>query len=83
MTKLTVRVTQVDIDKGKPHNACRCPVALAIKRLGYGSSVGRKEIYIHNVMVLISTPIKAAKFITAFDNGQPVKPFQFTIKGEL
>lgn len=30
--QFTIEVTQSDIDKGIPENACRCPIALAIER---------------------------------------------------
>lgn len=82
MTKLTVRVTQGDIDKGAAGSHCNCPIALAVKRLTGANDVSVNCDDIYFGYKIFPLPPKVSKFILSFDFHQPVKPFQFTIKGE-
>jgi hypothetical protein len=80
-----VEVTQADIDRGVPGDACGCPVALAATRAtGKLVSVGPVTIrYAHN-MHRVKLPAAAERFIHNFDlhpeQGRVVpNPFTFEI----
>jgi len=73
--RLRISVTQEDIDKGTSRSAY-CPVALAVKRLGYKDVHVLGEIRADDFR--FSVPLLAAKFIDRFDEGKPVYPFTFT-----
>jgi hypothetical protein len=45
MRKITVNVTQEDIDAGKPQQPCFCPVALAINRV-LGLTADDEMVYV-------------------------------------
>jgi hypothetical protein len=74
-------VTKNDIKRGHPFTCALCPVALSIQR--------RLSLSVHQVSVGILTasikrkvfqlPSIARNFIAAFDRGQPVSPFTFTL----
>jgi len=82
--RIFVRVTQEDIDRGVRNAASCCPVALAIKRMGFeaihvwNSRTSfldpQADEFIHRDL-----PPKAIAFVTAFDAKQPVKPTKFHI----
>ncbi len=78
--KVTINVTQEDIDKGKQGDSCKCPVALALRRIHPGARVGSLTLFIADDWVE-STPEVARKFISEFDNGRPVGPISFDILG--
>ena len=76
---LSVRVTQDDINKGKPGNEYFCPIALALRKQGHErvsvvdgyATLGRnKDMYI--------LPHKAREFVNDFDDCFIVKPFSFS-----
>lgn len=83
---MKIEVTKKDILNGERCNNCFCPVALAIKRAMNNElkhlSVNYKEVwYQTNENVVVSElPVEAIKFINDYDNEQPVKPFNFTLK---
>jgi hypothetical protein len=80
---ILIDVTQQHIDDGEPGHPWSCPIALAldaaglrspwvqITRWGIASAVGPDP----------RAPLsrRAAKFVDAFDAGQPVKPTRFRL----
>jgi hypothetical protein len=83
----TITVTQEDIDNGTPGNSCACPVALAVLR-AFNVSEGYVDVgqlYITFRPVYLShheyyaTSSAVANFITMFDTGAPVEPFEFEL----
>jgi len=75
-----IRVTRKDIENGQRRAASYCPIALAAKRVtrcpGSEIIVGTD---IRTAGHTYKTPKAACKFITAFDSGEPVEPFEFYI----
>lgn len=76
---MLIKVTQEDINKGKKHNCNECPVALAIKRI-----INDKYIKTHKANLSIDSvwyplPSIVVKFISDFDKGIMVKPFEFEL----
>lgn len=78
---IKVEVTKEDIANGERENSCKCPVALALSRLGTDVSVGNGEIgfWLGDKYRLIEIPDMVDDFITQFDNGKEVEPFEFTL----
>jgi len=78
-----VQVTQSDIDMGKRHNACDCPVALALKRaFNTEVRVGCNDFFVGTPnpnLLAYGLPLAATRFITAFDNRRKVEPFEFEV----
>ena len=75
-----IEVTEEDIRRGKPQSCCSCPVFRAIARTtGKAVEVLCKSIALGKE-VEAALPEKARKFIEAFDDGRPVKPFTFTLR---
>jgi hypothetical protein len=86
MTK-TVNVTASDIAHGKASDCEHCPIARAVRRLvkGWGYvSVGAwyvsfaasaDSLNAHDARM----PQEATDFIVAYDGGQGVEPFSFTL----
>lgn len=81
---MRIAVTAQDIRRGKRAEPCRCPVALALKR-----TFKRKvrvtftsfefESYRKGTKFVVrDTPTSVAKFVEAFDDRKPVKPFSFS-----
>jgi len=79
--KTKFSVTQEHIDSGEPANASVCPIALAI----------REKLNLNSVKVFPSSvrldshpsyplPRSAQRFIVRFDQGYPVKPFNFVLE---
>lgn len=82
---MKINVTQEHINTGEAGNCKACPVALALLDAGIalaGLSVGQDEItWMRSVPTYrIDTPSRVAKFIEAFDEGAPVKPFSFILQ---
>lgn len=80
-----VEVTARDIRLGVRGDTCRCPIARALKRATrckeavsglWWCTVETAE---HEFRA--DTPRVALRFMGAFDDGQPVKPFTFTLRG--
>lgn len=89
--KMLVRVTQDDIDEGEREDCFMCPVARALTREFPGcipevTGTGI-ELYefddacdgLGTWLFHARTPKKAAEFIEAFDDGEGVEPFEFTL----
>jgi len=81
---MIVKVTQEDIDSGLKSNCCECPIALAMKRISSMPSVGRlyASCSVNSVRYWGVLPLAAKEFIHLFDDGFPVKPFEFEINFE-
>lgn len=85
MRKITVNVTQEDIDNGEPDDCSECPVALAIWRelpLFRGVRVNRDGIYLvdmDNRVYERDFPHGVLNFIGLFDEGGYVEPFSFEL----
>ena len=80
---LTVNVTQDHIDKGARKAAYQCPVSLALREVDPGSDWCVSTLHImretgHDVGITES-PATVSKFVSRFDNGDPVQPFSFEI----
>lgn len=80
---MKIRVTQEDINNGKPNDPSRCPVALACRKLTEGNiSVGYIFItyYLSGKLVRRIVPKGVIGFIVNFDDGKPVGPFEFELE---
>jgi hypothetical protein len=86
MSKVTVSITQDDIDEGCRCDADNCPGALAISRAtGYAAKVGMVTISLRHAdngqfFKEISPPAVLRWFIEQFDNGNKVSPFSFELE---
>lgn len=81
--KYQVQVTQKHIEKGARNNSGKCPIALALRsigatRVGVGGALCRFRIE-GAKHELVRLPKKARDFVENFDDGNPVRPFRFTI----
>lgn len=75
--RITVRVTALDIKYGQRGKAFRCPIALALKDMGYNNPAVGTDVIIPDIDTF-GLPKNAQDFIKNFDKGLPVKPFTFT-----
>jgi len=79
--KVSVTVTQRDIDGGDPLNGFHCPLAYAIGRAtGLRARVGTQAIKLIGNDGWIRLPVHAIKFRSDFDRGLSVHPFSFEIE---
>ncbi len=77
----TYRVTQEHIDNGVRDNCFECPVALAILTTTTEVvDVERSHIAIGERCYPM--PETARRFVAAFDLGEPVEPFSFSLEVE-
>lgn len=79
--KVTVKVTQEHINKGKVQNENSCPIALALKEQGFkGVAVpgGTFTLKVGKFHPSYTLPKKADQFVDTFDYEGKVKPFEFT-----
>lgn len=82
---MKISVTQDDIDKGIRLLSDSCPVAIAMNRCGFVRSAAYKTYLIWNHRGTFSgwngmaTPLLVKEFITKFDEGQAVSPFEFDL----
>lgn len=80
--KVGVIVTQNHIKRGRRNNSNYCPIALALKE-----TLGLKTVSVSDGVrfgggyegLRVRLPLKARKFIEAFDDKKLVKPFSFTL----
>ena len=80
---MKITVTKRDIRLGRKHNCEGCPIARSIRRATGDRTiqVGCDNIFLANEKyVSIPLPLKVKKFIEAFDEGEAVKPFSFTMR---
>jgi len=86
MDSVKVKVTQEHISKGTPNNGSCCPIALALKDMGYQDvEVNIDDITFMDGPVYWScgfTPSSVDGFITTFDAEGPtgVNPFEFWLE---
>ena len=87
-----VDVTQDDIDHGCEQVPNRCPIALALKRMGYKNvsvvshAVRWATKYLDPgspVYAVRKLPDEAAKFVQDFDLDREVKPFSFWLETSI
>lgn len=83
MDTIVVPVTALDIEDGQAADCSQCPIALALLRnCGEVSTVYADAIYIKRDCGW-SPPLRTCAavetFIRAFDRGQFVAPFEFTL----
>ena len=76
--RIKVQVKQKHITKGIAGDGDSCPIAYALKDMGY------KGLHVEGDQIIGSAdyaplPLKAQRFIRKFDDGEKVKPFNFTI----
>ncbi len=77
---MKITVTADHIAKGERGCICKCPIALAMKSLGYKNPwVECNKIYwdVGWNSYKKEMPPSAKEFIKAFDIGLPVEPFEF------
>lgn len=91
-TTYDINVTQEFIDAGKPKTCNFCPVALAIKDqtpFDHYVAVLHSQVWLSNdpdrpsddpASHYADLPAKVWALIEAFDEGKPIKPFQFLLK---
>ena len=78
---VTVAVTPADIARGVPGSELACPLTRAL----WGRFMGAREIAVttrHARIngVLYDLPSEAREFVWAFDVGETVEPFTFTMR---
>lgn len=81
--KTKINVTHEDILKGKPGNACFCPLALACFR-GFGANVtiAVNKVWDASGDFVADLPAEAIQFYADFDLGKPVRAFEFELEVE-
>lgn len=80
MNKLTIRVTQANIDNGIRAKCGLCPIALALRDAGFEEpTVGSYEFQATQGCSYLNygLPESARDFINHFDAGHTVSPFEF------
>lgn len=85
--KITVNVTQEDIEAVVAGSRCECPVARAIERATPGAS--EVSVTADSVMLyprldntdpsLRTLPLDVCRFVEAFDDRRPVAPMTFDL----
>ena len=85
MKTVLVKVTQEDIDNGVICSGGLCPIALASAReFGLNTEVNKVRCRVFRkgrfVVDDYDLPRSARRFITRFDKGKIVKPFNFKLK---
>jgi hypothetical protein len=76
---MTIEVTQQHIDEGSRSLCASCPIALAIKAVGFRNvSVGSGTVQIGDCFAHLLPPA-VRDFIQNHDNIRPVRPFSFEI----
>jgi len=92
MSKITISVTQDDINSGVREDCNKCPVARAISRHFPGEWVSvtgdtvsiydnydTEEDYYSGCVADYYLPESVAQFVSDFDKGKTVMPFEFVI----
>ena len=79
--KYKIKVKQIDIERGVRQDVCKCPVALAIRRVIKKAPISVLGDYCIGVgSHQYAGPKKVGDFITVFDKGGEVKPFNFVMR---
>jgi hypothetical protein len=83
---MLIRVTEKHIERGRRHDICACPIALAIReQMPFATEVKvyATRVAIHKEEGLAFTrpllPPDAIAFICAFDAKRSVQPFEFEL----
>lgn len=84
---MKIKVTEKHIGEGLAGNAKHCPIALAgleaiegATRVRVGFSTMNVQIKGSDRQKFLDLPYEAKTFVRRFDNGDPVKPFEFEIE---
>ena len=82
MKTIKVCVTKEDIAKGKRDTATKCPVALALNRIGFkNAKIGNYACTLKgNWNDHVAIPTAVRNRILKFDVGASIKPFTFILK---
>lgn len=78
--KIKISVTQEHIGEGSMRNPYHCPIALACKSTGLVIKAVKSTQIVLPEWGHIPLPRSAKRFISKFDNGKPVKPFNFVLE---
>jgi hypothetical protein len=86
-SRYTVEVTQDDIDQAEPKDSSRCVVATAVARAFPRAS--RIQVDVYGIKFTIGerrhtylTPPKVHEYIVAFDAGDTIHPFRFSLSDD-
>jgi len=85
--KYKIFVTKHDIESGDWHSCIGCPLSIAFRRalnhkyVLVGAKYGEvfREEQKDKAIFKFNLPLSAQKFIKQYDEGKPVKPFNFWI----
>lgn len=80
---MRIDVTSQDIALGKPGDGEICPIARAIDRAtGDLAIVLNTVVHYYSVKGrrVLKLPHSARRFVSRFDNSEPVKPFSFELR---
>lgn len=83
---MIIKVTKEHIQKGKRGLTTSCPVAYALKEVGFTKvTVGWNYLNYDNLYtrVYTKTPRRVVAFINKFDQGKEVKSFKFELGEKL
>ncbi len=84
---MKIQVTQEDINQGVRQECEKCPIALAVIR-AIGPQAATMRISVDDAWVDIGEeswclPRSAARFVSDFDSGKAVTPFEFELTEKL
>ena len=84
---MTITVSAEDIRCGIPNEPCRCPIALATRRVNPSLQVvvSTKDVSLMSSFADLSykcydLPAEAKEFVRKFDVGDDVQPFSFELE---
>ena len=83
--KHKIKVTQGHINKGEPHAACYCPIALAMIDMGFEDIEvvsNRASGELDGSYYGTDLPVEAQIFVVSFDENPTsafIKPFEFEV----
>jgi hypothetical protein len=94
MASKEIEVLESDIKFGKANGCWDCPVALALQRAFNNIMIGvwysgvdtpngvidQSRFFTNISSALVELPTEVAVKITAFDKGEAIKPFSFTLE---
>lgn len=78
--RVLIRVSKEDIKNGIRRSTTSCPIALALPRYGFATPwVGFSGVRygVSGPRSFFPLPESACTFVSRFDDGKPVKPFNF------
>lgn len=81
---MKIQVTKLDIERGIQRDHRRCAVTRAVRRAsGYQKVVSSGLGWITIGQSAYATPSDAHRFIDAYDDGEPVEPFEFDLDNRV